>query len=567
MLINVTYDSSILSQPNAVAIENAINSAAGFYDREFENNNVVLSVDFKYGAAAEGAIASNFGNLYSEPYSSVAAALKAHAASPDDSQAYSTLPGNDPLGGIHSGDLLVAEAEALILGLPVSNSNLVYSDQTSYDDIVTIGAGYNLNFNPYDRSVPNTYDAIGAIEHELSEQLMGRFGAVGMSGGGSDNLEQNWNGWYTPLDLWRYSSSGVRNTTVGPTTNAFFSINGTSLLQQYNNPYYGNDASDWLEAIQGDSYGADGLGVAGYVTPVDIREDNILGWTRAPAVSDFNGDYTSDIFWQQSNGVIGDWQLSNAQISAAPSFGQAAEYSIIGSGRFTGSATSDILWENNGTVGEWLMSNGAINSTDVLGMTNLDLVTTGDFTGNGTDDIFWQNTTTGAIGEWLMANGNIYSAPSLGNAPGYQIIGAGYFTGSENEEILWEHNGAIGEWVLDSNGQIEFAPSFGGTTSTILGIGDFTGYGSDDILWKNGNTVGEWIMQGGLIADEVTLGNVSATWQFVGVGDFTSNGVDDILWRDSNSGAMSEWLMQGGQITQAVSPGSVASSYHLVAHT
>jgi hypothetical protein len=566
VVINSTFDSSITSQPNALAIETAIESALGFYFGEFENNNIIFTVDFKYGALPSNDISSNIGNLYSEPYSSVEAALKTQTSSQDDLQAYSTLPGSDPLGGIHSGDLLVAEGEALNLALPVSSSNLVYSDGTSYDDIVTISTGYNWNFNPYDRNIPDTYDAIGAIEHELSEQLMGRFGAVGMFGGGFDDLEQNLDGWYTPLDLWRYSSPGVRDTAVGPATNGYFSINGSSLLQQYNNPYYGGDASDWVGTLQGDSYGSGGLGVAGYVSPVDLREDNILGWARTPAVSDFNGDYTSDIFWQLSNGVIGDWQMSNAQISAAPSFGLATGYSIIGAGNFTGSATSGILWENNGTVGEWLMSNGVINSTEVLGRTSLDLVTIGDFTDNGTDDIFWQNPATGTIGEWLMSNGNIYSAPSLGNASGYQIIGAGYFTGSFNDDILWEHNGAIGEWDLDSNGQIFSAPSLGGTTSTILGIGNFTGYGSDDILWKNGTTVGEWIMQNGLIADAITLGNISPAWQFVGVGDFTSNGVDDVLWRDSSSGAMSEWLMQGGQIVQAISPGSVASSYHLVAH-
>ena len=72
---------------------------------------------------------------------------------------------------------------------------------------------------------------------------MGRFGSVGTELGSHV---------YTPLDLFRYTSSGVRDLTVGPTS-PYFSINtGATNLGTYNNPATAGDASDWVRTLAGD---------------------------------------------------------------------------------------------------------------------------------------------------------------------------------------------------------------------------------------------------------------------------------------------------------------------------
>ena len=63
---------------------------------------------------------------------------------------------------------------------------------------------------------------------------MGRFGSVGTELG---------SGVYTPLDLFRYTSSGVRDLTVGPASPYFSINNGATNLGTYNNPASGGDAS------------------------------------------------------------------------------------------------------------------------------------------------------------------------------------------------------------------------------------------------------------------------------------------------------------------------------------
>ena len=85
-------------------------------------------------------------------------------------------------------------------------------------------------------------------------------------------------GYDSPLDLFRYSSAGVRDLLPGAGS---FSINGTTMLQTYNNPTTGGDAADWASSVVGDSFGSGRAGVASLVSAVDLQEMNVLGYTRA----------------------------------------------------------------------------------------------------------------------------------------------------------------------------------------------------------------------------------------------------------------------------------------------
>ena len=126
------------------------------------------------------------------------------------------------------------------------------------------------------RSTPvaaGQYDAIGALEHEISE-VMGRIGSVGKELG---------TGVYTALDLFRYTSPGVRDLTVGPAS-PFFSINnGVTNLGTYNNPATGGDASDWVRTLAGNSYGSGYSGRTSVVSPTDLVEDSVLGYKFSAA--------------------------------------------------------------------------------------------------------------------------------------------------------------------------------------------------------------------------------------------------------------------------------------------
>ncbi len=266
---NVTLDPSVNSAPTGFMT--AVNYALAYYQHAF-TNSVTVNITFVWSPLSAGTAAQNnfFVDLFS--YTQIRNALIASAKSPDDLTAYTTLPVNNPTGHGNS----VAEYE---LSLPQERALGLGTSTGNPDITVTLNSNLSWTFDPNNRAVAGKNDAIGALEHEISEGMLGRFGDLGSGGK------------YSILDLFRYTSSGVRDLTPGP---GYFSIDGTHLLTQFNNPTNGGDAGDWLPSIQGDSYGSSYTGMISAVTPVDLRVDDIIGWNRAPATAnDFNGDATS----------------------------------------------------------------------------------------------------------------------------------------------------------------------------------------------------------------------------------------------------------------------------------
>ena len=252
LVINVTYDSSVNGAP--AGFKTAVQSAVSFFEQTF-TNNVTLNITFGWAALGAGAAAQNSFYIDTYTYSQMKSLLTATANSADDRAAYGTLPASDPItGGNSTWALTVGQEKAL--GISAS---------APYDDYVQLNSSLPWTFDPNNRAVSGKYDAIGAIEHEISEGAFGRIGDL------------NFDGFYTPLDLFRYSSPGVRN--FNPGANTWFSIDGTHLLQEFNNHnQFGGDVADWYPTIQGDSFGGAYSGVVGAVTPTDLKELDILGW-------------------------------------------------------------------------------------------------------------------------------------------------------------------------------------------------------------------------------------------------------------------------------------------------
>jgi hypothetical protein len=256
--INITYDSSVASAP--AGFRTAVNAAVGFFEQAF-TNPITINLTFGWGQVngspiGGNALAENISYLdgyYS--YSQIKAALSSNSRSVDDSTAVSSLPINDPT---HGGNFALTTAEAKALGLQAASGSI--------DAYVGLNSSVSWTFDPNHRAVANAFDSIGALEHEISE-TMGRIGDLGQ------------HGFYTPIDLYRYASPGVRSLAPGPGS---FSLNGTQLLQSYNDPRNGGDAADWLSSVKGDSYGSGYPGVAAVVSPTDMREMDILGYDLAP---------------------------------------------------------------------------------------------------------------------------------------------------------------------------------------------------------------------------------------------------------------------------------------------
>ena len=169
---------------------------------------------------------------------------------------------------------------------------------------------------------------------------------------------------------------------------------------------------------------------------------------------DWTGDGTDGILWHNaSTGDTDEWQLSGGMWSASVDLGShpanstdGNAYQIAGIGDFFDNGRDDVLWTSvnaNGTVatdiwelnssGQWMASVSPGNHP-----AGYSVVGVADFTGTGTSDILWQNSTTGAIDEWQIAGGNWAASVNLGTHPGNTpVSGVGDFTGTGTSDIFF----------------------------------------------------------------------------------------------------------------------------------
>src|SRR6185437_9587363 len=207
-------------------------------------------------ALASGALGeSEAANYVSESYSSVRNALIGKNA-----PGASTLPASQPL----SGQLYLSQAEAQALGL----TSAVSTNYVGFSSVYPFS--YAANVTPSS----SEFYFIGVAEHEISED-MGRVSLLD----GQPN-------YYSPIDLFRFSSPGVRDTSTGGSgSTAYFSINGgnTNLGTWNNNPNNG-DLADWYPS--GPAPGGNDTfndytnpGVINSLSANDITLMEALGWT------------------------------------------------------------------------------------------------------------------------------------------------------------------------------------------------------------------------------------------------------------------------------------------------
>jgi hypothetical protein len=273
LVFNNSYGANV-----SATFRTTIVAAENYFQSHF-TNAVTLNINFDTQPLARSIAGENIGSS-SNPvqqisYAALTGALRAHATTADDIAAVASLPAADPSQG-QGFSVPIGMARILGLAGPGSGS----PDQTII-----------LNSN-----LPFTYgaDALGVVEHEISELSMGRVGGLGLGN----------NGW-GPMDLFRYTASGQHDYTGGrdgqPT---YFSVDGIKILTQFQfhssvstgGTNDGFDVADWDKTV-GDAFGPGGPGSPSSISATDLRVMDILGWTptgsaTVPAVTD---DYANSL--------------------------------------------------------------------------------------------------------------------------------------------------------------------------------------------------------------------------------------------------------------------------------
>jgi streptogramin lyase len=224
---------------------------------------------------------------------------------------------------------------------------------------------------------------------------------------------------------------------------------------------------------------------------------------------------------------------------------------------YPGSATGSFSAITAGPDGNiWIADNGGAGGVPTI-WRFVSRIATHDFNGDGKSDIVWQDT-SGNTAVWLMNGTNIASAGSLGQLPGWSIVGQRDFNADGNSDLLWR----------DGSGDTYLYLMNGTTATSALSIGKVVGWsvgvGTTGLVWR-GSALSDyvlWLMstsQPNMVASEAFLGSLP-DWSIVGTGDFNGDGFSDLLWRD-NAGDTAVWFMKDTQVLSAGSIGNIPSPW------
>jgi hypothetical protein len=234
LIINVTLDSSITTNPNAAAIAAMVNQAVAKY-KALYSDPITVNILFRYATTdpdgspldPNNIAQSNF-VIYTISWSTFINALSADATTSNDTTANASLPVT-----ALSTSIIPSSAGGRAVGLntaPAMFSNGSVGSGGPYDGIVTLNSNQPIQFT---RPVSSgNYDGLRSTEHEIDEVLgLGSYLNVG-----GNNLR--------PQDLFSWSSPGHRN--IGTSGLRYFSIdNGNTDIVGFSQDPSG-DFGDWL---------------------------------------------------------------------------------------------------------------------------------------------------------------------------------------------------------------------------------------------------------------------------------------------------------------------------------
>ncbi len=214
--IVASFGSSITGLSNASAVEATLNNMVAFFNSTYTGSAVV---NIQYNSMGSGLGQSSTAYVTGLSYASYHSALISHSSGDAiDSAALAELASNPP----SESTLDLTTANARELGFSANPGG--------FDGVV--GLNTSICFTGHSNPQSNEYDLWAVAAHETDE-VLGTSSGVG-------------SGSITDADLFRYSSTtGVRSFTTNTSQSAFFSVDGTTHIEQYNTSGTG-DWGDWI---------------------------------------------------------------------------------------------------------------------------------------------------------------------------------------------------------------------------------------------------------------------------------------------------------------------------------
>lgn len=229
-------------------------------------------------------------------------------------------------------------------------------------------------------------------------------------------------------------------------------------------------------------------------------------------------------------------------------------WSVVGTGRFNGDGTADVLLQGDGAVVEWSMQGGQVSAGAVL--SNLPagwfVAGTGDFNGDGSTDVVLQSGST--LVEWFLNASGAYAGGRVVSSAlpaGWAVVGTGDVNGDRITDLFLQGGDTVVNWVLNASGAYQYGNVLATSLPAgwqVVGTGDLNGDGIADVVLQGGATVVDWLLNssGGYQSGNVLTTNMPAGWRVTGTGDFDGDRTSDLMIQ--GGGHVVDWMMRGGQV-------------------
>ena len=555
LTISPSFDISITADPNGGMIQAAINDAIQVYQKAYTDP---ITVPIRFQEMNSGVGASNWYE-YKIPYQPFMSFLSADRTSAADSVALAHLPAgtSNPLN--NSSWINVKTANLHALGIGTLTSGL----PGGVDGIIS------LNTHVTDIGSPDTsgqWSLVGAAQHEIDE-ILGLASNVGKADPFfADPL---------PQDLFRYDAAGARSFTTDTTARAFFSLDGTTKLAEFNNQYFDGDFGDWRSdplpagappRVQ-DAFLTPGvrLTLGPELTALDVLGYNIVTATNWNANGDGNwssgGNWTGPVpNFIDATANFGNVISANRtitldipQVVGRMNFGSTTSSYLIGGSATLTLDTSGAPAAINVTAGTHTIAAPLVlhRDTEITTSAGTGVAIAGlldasgmNITKAGAGSVQFENVR--AAGLNVTAGTARISAKSTPNLPAgtSQVnslsIASGASLDLTNNSLIVDYSGPAGMLVGDVRNMLQSSRlrSSAATASMNLGYGDnsilgrstFAGVSVDPTSMLVKYTYGGDANLDGQV-DVTDLGNLATNWQNAAVwtgGDFNYDGTVDV---------------------------------------
>lgn len=272
------------------------------------------------------------------------------------------------------------------------------------------------------------------------------------------------------------------------------------------------------------------------------------------AVSDFDGDGRSDLFWRQgASGANVIWKGADNRNPQQVVQVTNPAWQVKGHGDFDGDGRSDVLWRHaaTGAAAIWRSADYR-TQLPITRVTNLDwsIVGIGDFNGDGKDDVLWRDMRTGRNALWKSGDYRDQQTTVGVSDQRWTVVAVDDFNGDRRDDIMWRHQGS-GRNAIWHSGDYRAQQPVAGVSDDdwqVAGTGDFNGDGVADVLWRHAGLGANALWYSADIADQPLVDDMGSVWRVAAVGDHDGNRSAEIVWRNRATGENRIWRSLNGAL-------------------